>query len=141
MEYVIIILCLILFFFDCKYASIYIKIYNKQIQALKFKIINFLKDWRNALSFSIAWLITNGWGWAFMFLGRFLHIKWMKYAGDAYIAFLWLPFVNEKVVTVALAVFIKKCLFRRKMNSQKLDPESESQSRKLALNEGEDYGN
>ena len=76
-----------------------------------------------------------------MFLGRFLHIKWMRYAGDAYIAFLWLPFVNEKVVTVALAVFIKKCLFRRKMNSQQLDPKFESQPRKLALNEGEDYGN
>lgn len=64
----------------------------------------------------------------------------MRYAGDAYIAFLWMPGVNEKVVTVALAVFIKKVLFRRKMNSQK-QSEFESQSRKLALNEGEDYGN
>ena len=75
-----------------------------------------------------------------MFLGRILQIKWMKIAGDAYIAFLWLPVINEKVVTVALAVAIKKCLFRRKMNSQKLDPKSESQPRKIALNEGEDYG-
>ena len=141
MEYVIIILCLILFVFDCKYAAIYLRLYKKQIKAFSIKIIHFLKDWRNALSFGIAWLITNGWGWAFMFLGRFLHIRWMKYAGDAYIAFLWLPFVNEKVVTVALAAIIKRCLFRRKMNSQLINPESESQSRKLALNEGEDYGN
>ena len=129
MEYAIITLCLIMLLRNFKSCFIIYSFYKRQIQALLLKIINFLKDWRNALSFCIAWLITNGWGWAFMFLGRILHIKWMKYAGDAYIAFLWMPFVNEKVVTVALAVFIKKVLFKRKMNSQQLNPKFESQSR------------
>lgn len=84
--------------------------YRHTIDKIFLKITAFLKDWRNATSFIIAWFITNGWGWVFMFLGRYLQIKWMKYVGDAYIAFLWLPFVNEKIVTLALAGVIKKIL-------------------------------
>ena len=113
MEYIVIVLCLILLLSVFRFSKRMLYSYRFQINEFIIKIILFLKDWRNALSFGIAWLITNGWGWVFMFLGRFLHIKWMRYAGDAYIAFLWLPFVNEKVVTIALAVFIKKTFFKR----------------------------
>ena len=111
----IIALILLLFLLDCLFLKSYLKIYKNELNAILGAIIAFVKDFRNALSFGIAWMITNGWGWAFMFLGKFLKIKWMKIAGTTYIAFLFLPFVNEKVVTVALAVFIKKVLFRRKI--------------------------
>lgn len=123
----IIALILLLFELDCIYIKLYLEMYKSKCRAILRRIIAFFKDWRNAISFIIAWIITNGWGWAFMFLGRILGIKWMRYAGDAYIAFLWMPGVNEKVVTVALAVFIKKVLFRRKMNSSQKQSEFESQ--------------
>lgn len=122
----IIALILVQLTIDFRCVKSYIKRYKIYCRAILRRIIAFFKDWRNGVSFLIAWMITNGWGWCFMFLGRLLQIKWMKIAGDAYIAFLWLPVINEKVVTVTLAVFIKKVLFRRKMDSQK-QSEFESQ--------------
>ena len=83
------------------------------------KILQFLADWRNAVSFAIAWLITNGWGYIFLALGPLLKIKWMTYVGSAYIAFLWLPFTPEKLVTIPLALLIKKIIFRRRTCQQK----------------------
>ena len=123
----IIALILVQLTIDFRCVKSYIKRYKIECRAILRQIIAFFKDWRNGVSFLLSWMITNGWGWCFMFLGRLLKIKWMKIAGDAYIAFLWLPVINEKVVTVTLAVFIKKVLFRRKTDSQK-QSEFESQT-------------
>lgn len=89
----------------------YLKIYCRP---LFIKIWAFLKDWRNAVSFILAWLITNGWGWFFLIAGPILRLRWMTKVGGAYIAFLWMPMVNEKVVTIALAALIKKLIWRRR---------------------------
>ena len=58
------------------------------------KMWNFIKDWRTMISFLLAWLITNGWGYIFIVLGNVLDIKWMFVVGTSYIAFLWMPFTT-----------------------------------------------
>ena len=118
MGYLLFILTFILIIEDIKFIVNLIKYHKDDIKAIIRKVIIFFKDWCNAISVIIAWLITNGWGWIFMFLGRFLSINWMKYIGNAYVAFLWLPWVNEKVVTIALALLIRKILFGKKIKKQ-----------------------
>ena len=43
--------------------------------------------------------------------GILLNITWMKGVAGAYIAFLWLPFTAEKIVTVAITIFLLQKLF------------------------------
>ena len=59
----------------------------------------------------MAWVITNGWAYAFIPLGSYLNLKWMTVVGTTWVAFLWLPFTIEKPITIAIAIFIEKKLF------------------------------
>lgn len=43
--------------------------------------------------------------------GILLNITWMKGVAGAYIAFLWLPFTAEKIVTVAITIFLLRKIF------------------------------
>ena len=83
---------------------------NKQNNKLK-KIIQFILNPKLLVCFVIAWIITNGWSYVFVFLGTHLKIKWMLSVGSAYLAFLWLPFTPEKLVTIALAIILLRFLF------------------------------
>lgn len=78
-------------------------------QKLK-KIIQFILNPRLLLCFGIAWLITNGWSYIMFAVGTALNITWMIAVASAYIAFLYLP-SPEKIVTLAIAMFLLKRLF------------------------------
>ena len=43
--------------------------------------------------------------------GTFFNIGWMVAVAGGYLAFLWLPISPEKVVTVAIALFLVRKLF------------------------------
>ncbi|MGM9626231.1 MAG: hypothetical protein ACI3XM_11070 [Eubacteriales bacterium] len=66
---------------------------------------------RLLLCLGIAWFVTNGWSYVLMAVGTFFQIEWMMAVAGAYLAFLWLPVSPEKIVTLALAVFLLKRLF------------------------------
>lgn len=66
---------------------------------------------RLLLCLGIAWFITNGWSYVLMAVGTFFQIEWMMAVAGAYLAFLWLPVSPEKIVTLALAIFLLKRLF------------------------------
>ncbi len=75
------------------------------------KVLNFIFNPRLLLCFGIAWIITNGWSYIFAALGPFLGLEWMTVAGLAYMGFLWLPFTPEKLLTIAIAIFLLKIIF------------------------------
>ena len=83
---------------------------NKILKSIK-KILAFIFNPRLLLCFGMAWIITNGWSYIFAFLGPLLKLEWMTAAGLAYMGFLWLPFTPEKLVTLAIAIFLLKLLF------------------------------
>lgn len=85
---------------------------DQDTKDLFLKIWNYIKDWRTALSFFIAWNITNGWSYVFVILGSWLKIKWMRTVGISYLSLLWAA-VPEKYITIPLGMGIKKILFRR----------------------------
>ena len=56
-------------------------------------------------------MITNGWSYLMLGIGLLTRIKWMIAVASAYLAILWIPFSPEKVVTVAIALFLVRRLF------------------------------
>ena len=73
--------------------------------------VRFLLNPRFLMCFGIAWMITNGWSYIIFALGTFFEVPWMIAVGGAYLAFLWLPISPEKIVTVAIAIWLLKKLF------------------------------
>lgn len=65
-------------------------------------------SWKYIISFMIAWFITNGWA----YILAFGNIEWLSVIAKSYIAFLWLPFTPEKIITFPLAVIIHKMIWR-----------------------------
>lgn len=89
------------------------------------------------LCFGIAWIITNGWSYLLFGLGILFDISWMKTVAGAYMAFLWLPFTPEKIVTFAIALGLRKLFFPKdqktedQLNSMKrADPDAQKQEEK-----------
>lgn len=96
------------------------------------KFIKFLFNWRFALSFGIAWLITNGWAYIALGIGLWFDIKWLSAVAGAYTAFLYLPFTLEKLITIPLAIFICKIIFpKQKKIQDELNVLLEEEKKKL----------
>ena len=93
-------------------------ILRKGERTMRDKIIAAVKKWvwvfinpRFLLCFGLGWLITNGWSYIMFTIGTLYKIGWMIAVSSAYLAFLWLPISPEKLVTVAIAIFLLKRLF------------------------------
>jgi len=66
---------------------------------------------RYLLCNGIAWLITNGWAYLFVAFGAWFDIGWMVAVGSGYLAVIWMPFTPEKLITIALSIFLLRLLF------------------------------
>ncbi len=75
------------------------------------KIVFFIINPKLLLCFGIAWMITNGWSYVLMGVGVYCGIDWMVVVSGAYLAFLWIPFTPEKIVTVAISIVLLRFLF------------------------------
>lgn len=75
------------------------------------KILSFLLNPRFVLCFGIGWVITNGWAYTLFAAGTYFDIGWMKAVSGAYLAFLWVPFTPEKLITLTIAIALLKFLF------------------------------
>ena len=75
------------------------------------KAIAFILNPKLLLCFAAAWMITNGWAYVMLGVGLHFGIGWMSAVGGGYIAFLWLPFTPEKIVTAAIAIALMRLLF------------------------------
>lgn len=80
-------------------------------RAIVKKLALFITNPRLLLCFGIAWFITNGWSYVMFGFGTYLGIPWMIAVGGAYLAFLWIPFTPEKIVTVIISMFLLRLLF------------------------------
>lgn len=75
------------------------------------KIAMFLFNPRLLLCFFLAWMITNGWCYLFIFFGQLFDLTWMTVAGSVWVGVLWFPFSPEKVVTLLLTILLLRWLF------------------------------
>ena len=60
----------------------------------------------------IAWMITNGWSYLALGMGMFFKWKWLSRIGAGYLAFLWLPFTPEKIITYFIAKWLHRKLYQ-----------------------------
>ncbi len=74
-------------------------------------IIQFIANPRLLLCFGIGWMITNGWSYILFGVGTYYQIGWMIAISGAYLAFLWVPFSFEKIVTFAIAILLMRWWF------------------------------
>ncbi|MBO4355306.1 MAG: hypothetical protein J5850_00440 [Clostridia bacterium] len=75
------------------------------------KIFQFFLNPKLLLCLGIAWFITNGWSYVMFGFGTYYKVGWMIAVSSAYLTFLWLPISPEKIVTVAIAIFLLKLIF------------------------------
>lgn len=73
--------------------------------------IKFILNPKLLLCFLLAWIVTNGWSYIFLIIGTYFKIAWMIKIATVYLAFLWLPITPEKIITVALAIFLLQLFF------------------------------
>jgi len=85
--------------------------FKKKIRKILRETVSFILNPRLLLCFGLGWIITNGWSYAMFVIGSWLKIEWMIAVSGAYLAFLWLPISPEKIVTVAIAMFLLRRLF------------------------------
>ncbi|MBQ3101284.1 MAG: hypothetical protein IJC50_09860 [Clostridia bacterium] len=84
---------------------------KKKIKEILKETVQFILNPRLLLCFGIGWIITNGWSYVMFALGNYFKINWMIIVSGAYLTFLWLPISPEKLVTVAIAIFLLRLLF------------------------------
>ena len=75
------------------------------------KCASFLLNPRLVLCLGLGWMITNGWAYVLTAIGALLQIPWMAAVGGAYLSLLWCPFTPEKIITVLIALFLRKRIF------------------------------
>ncbi len=75
------------------------------------KVFQFILNPHLILCFGMAWMITNGWAYLGVAAGTAFRCEWLTALSSTYLAFLWFPFTAEKIVTIAIAVWLLKKMF------------------------------
>lgn len=84
---------------------------KQKIKEILKKVVMFILNPRLLLCFGIAWMITNGWSYVMLALGAYFKIGWMTALAAGYLALMWVPGTPEKIITVAIAIFLLRVLF------------------------------
>ena len=74
-------------------------------------VLLFIANPRLLFCFALAWVLTNGWAYIVLGLGTYHEIEWMMAVAGAYLAFIWLPFTPEKILTLALSIGLLHLIF------------------------------
>lgn len=75
------------------------------------KVVLFILNPRLLLCFGIAWIITNGWAYIALAVATYFKIGWLIALSGGYLALMWVPGTPEKIVTVAISIFLLRVLF------------------------------
>lgn len=84
---------------------------KEKLKNLSHTVLEFIFNPPLLLCLGIAWLITNGWSYIVFTLGIYFDVPVMIGIASAYLAFLWVPFTPEKIITVIIAIALLKRFF------------------------------
>lgn len=84
---------------------------KEKIKEIVKKTVMFILNPRLLLCFGIAWIITNGWAYIALGIGLLFKIEWLVLLSGSYTALMWVPGTPEKIVTVAITIFLLRILF------------------------------
>ncbi len=80
-------------------------------------LMKFLLNPHLVICLAIGWIITNGWAYAFVGVGAYYDIVWMRRVAEVYLAILWSPLCMEGIFTVLIAIFVMKIVFPNDKNT------------------------
>lgn len=80
------------------------KLWNKLWECIKFVL-----DWKTFLCYIPVWFIASGWTYVAIAFGS----PWLKSIGAAWLAFLWMPWCPEKLITIPITLWIKSKIFKK----------------------------
>ena len=83
----------------------------KRLFAWLWKYLKPFTNLKFAISFGLAWVITNGIWYVFAFVPMRLP-DWLVWFSRSYIAFLYIPTTPEKLITIPMAIFFQTQLFK-----------------------------
>ena len=69
-------------------------------------------NWRFLVSYSIPFMVVNGWAWIGVILIPVIGMNWFTSASLSWQAILWLPCTPEKLITIPATIFIQTRLFK-----------------------------
>ena len=84
---------------------------GKRLREGLITLLTFIFNPRLLLCFGIGWMITNGWAYIMLGLGTYLQSAWMVSISGFYLSILWFPFTPEKLITLAIAIWLMMRLF------------------------------
>jgi hypothetical protein len=99
MDTLVLILNTTLSLYVCKYLIKYKQIFNKYIRP-------FL-TWRFIICYLPLWFIFTGWTYVAIAVGP----TWLRTIGTSWLAWMWMPWCPEKLITLPVAIWLHKKLF------------------------------
>ena len=98
----------LLILFDVRYIIFHF--YDLKSDIIKiWHLIKPYLDFKLLLCYLPFWFVATGWAWLFSIIGRGV----ARAVAISWLAFMWLPFNCEKVVTIPLSIWLYKKLFKK----------------------------
>jgi len=88
----------------------------RNLEFFKYIFLKYIKPfctWRILVCYFPFWFIATGWAYVVVWL----KITWLRGAALGWLAFMWLPFSQEKMITIPLTIWLHKKLFPKHSTS------------------------
>lgn len=97
------------------YFSVFIlrKIIKYGLLSKAIKIIKPFLSWRILVCYLPFWFLFTGWTYVALAIGN----TWWKTASGVWLAWMWMPWCPEKLITIPLTIWLHKKLFPRHSTS------------------------
>jgi hypothetical protein len=76
-------------------------------------------SWRFLIAFGAAWVITNGLWYVIAFAPIDFLPSWLVWFARSYIAFIYLPWSPEKLITFPIAIWFHIKVFKKDIKTRK----------------------
>lgn len=98
------------------YFSVFIlrKIIKYGLLSKAIKIIKPFLSWRILVCYLPFWFVFTGWTYVALAIGN----TWWKTASGVWLAWMWMPWCPEKLITIPLTIWLHKKLFPRHSTSE-----------------------
>lgn len=85
----------------------------KELKHNAYIIIKPFLTWQFAVSYLIVYIPITGMWYVWLWLGLKYGISWLSWVSGAWLTILWSPIAPEKALTIPLARWLQKKLFKK----------------------------
>lgn len=86
----------------------------KRVLTKLWKTIKPFLTWRILICYLPFWMLFTGWTYVALAIGN----AWWKTAAGVWLAWMWMPWCPEKLITIPLTIWLHKILFPNKSTTE-----------------------